>query len=134
MAKEWNSWKTFSAVDLIPEAEIPKDAVVIPTRCVHVNKAAGVRGTGEAKLEAKSRLVVQGHKEQCWSRSDAPTGSHLAFTMICSFSASLGWVLKSTDASTAFLQAQGIGRLLLLRPPQPCPEESSGMCWYDYAC
>eukprot|EP00971_Amphidinium_carterae_P122354 2422822-Amphidinium_carterae.1 len=44
MAKEWNSWKMFSAVDLIPETEIPKDAAIIPTRWVHVDKAAGIRG------------------------------------------------------------------------------------------
>eukprot|EP00971_Amphidinium_carterae_P192643 3823046-Amphidinium_carterae.2 len=79
MAKEWNSWKMFSAVDLIPESEIPRDAAVIPTRWVHTHKAAG-EGT-----------------------------------------------VLSADASTAFLQAHGIGRLLLLRPPQPCPEECVGM-------
>ena len=32
-----------------------------------------------------------------------------------------GWVIEAYDASTAYLQSQGISRLLLLRPPRPPP-------------
>ena len=57
-------------------------------------------------------------------RTDSPTASLLAFNffnVVCSVAVMKGWVILACDASTAYLQSQGISRLLVLRPPRPPP-------------
>ena len=57
-------------------------------------------------------------------RIDSPTASLLAFNffnVVCSVAVMKGWVILACDASTAYLQSQGISRLLVLRPPRPPP-------------
>ena len=80
----------------------------------------------EFPFQAKSRLVVQRCQENPTNiRSDSPTASLLAFNLICSIAVMKQWVITSCDASTAYLQSQGISRLLLLRPPRPPPPRVS---------
>ena len=141
MAKEWESWMKFNAVEVLTEeqvAALPQDAEVIGTRWVHTDKnkktrmmlAATSKRTKKTQeqidrehpLSAKSRIVVQGNQESDTGiRSDSPTASLLAFNLVCSVAVMMGWLVRAYDASTAYLQAKGIARLLILRPPRPPP-------------
>ncbi|CAE7766366.1 GIP, partial [Symbiodinium sp. CCMP2456] len=141
MAKEWSSWEKFNAVEVLtPDqvAQLPGDVRVIGTRWVHTDKnqkqrllALHVRGkTGKSKEQvmkeypfaAKSRLVVQGCQEDSRDiRSDSPTASLLAFNFLSAVAVLNGWEVAASDASTAYLQSQGISRLLILRAPRPPP-------------
>lgn len=141
MAKEWDSWMKFSAVEVLsPEQveQLPGDTPIIGTRWVHVDKnkkvrmmAGGIKGktkktseqiAKEYPLVAKSRIVVQGNQEEeTGIRSDSPTASLLGFNLVCSVAVLKRWEVRAYDASTAYLQAKGISRLLVLRPPRPPP-------------
>ena len=141
MGKEWSSWEKFNTVEVLTPEQIlnlPKDVKVIGTRWVHTDKnqkqrllALHLRAkTGKSEeqirreypLSAKSRLVVQGHQEDPKDiRSDSPTASLLAFNLVCATAVIQGWEVLASDASTAYLQSQGISRLLVLRPPRPPP-------------
>lgn len=141
MKKEWSSWMKFSAVEVMtPDqiAELPEDTKIIGTRWVHVDKNNKRRliakmlakKTGKTQeqidrenpLEAKSRIVVQGcQEEETGIRSDSPTASLLAFNLVSAIAVMNKWEVRSYDASTAYLQAKGIDRLLILKPPKPPP-------------
>ena len=141
MAKEWASFQKFNAVEVLMEDQIsslPADAEIIGTRWVHTDKnqkprlmaGAMKKKTGktdeqikrEYPFEAKSRMVVIGCQERdAGIRSDSPTASLLAFNLVTAISVIFQWILEAYDASTAYLQSQGIARLLLLRPPRPPP-------------
>ncbi|CAE7610026.1 30S ribosomal protein S1, chloroplastic [Symbiodinium microadriaticum] len=136
MAKEWSSWQKFGAVEtLTPQqiAELPASTKIVGTRWVHTDKnqkprlLAGhiAKKTGKSKSQLekeypfmpKSRLVVQG----CQEEDDSPTASLLAFNLLCAIAVMQKWVIAASDASTVYLQSQGINRLLILRPPRPPP-------------
>ena len=139
--KEWLSWQKFSAVEILTDEQIqalPDDCQVIGTRWVHTDKNSKPRaqamalarktGKSEAQIKAeypfevKSRMVVQGCQEQDPGiRSDSPTASLLAFNFVTAITVVMGWTIEAYDASTAYLQSQGISRLLILRPPRPPP-------------
>ena len=74
----------------------------------------------EFPFQAKSRLVVQGHHPQS-IRTDSPTASLLTFNLVCSIATIFQCIVTACDAYTAYLQSQGISRLLILRPPRPPP-------------
>ncbi|CAE7252473.1 RE1 [Symbiodinium sp. CCMP2592] len=93
MAKEWNSWNKFAAVDKLEPHEIrdlPSDVKIIGTRWVHTDKNAKPRllaeylskrtEKGKAQIkkefpfEAKSRLVVQGCQEDATGIRPPPPG------------------------------------------------------------
>ncbi|CAE7726450.1 unnamed protein product, partial [Symbiodinium necroappetens] len=138
---EWSSWMKFDAVqELTAEeiAQLPPDTKIIGTRWVHTDKndkprllaKALAKRTGktadqikkEFPFEAKSRMVVQGCQENDNGiRSDSPTASLLAFNLVCTVAVLQRWILVACDASTAYLQSQGIDRLLILRAPRPPP-------------
>ena len=66
--------------------------------------------------------MVQGCQEdKGYIRTDAPTGSRDAFFMTLSAAAQDGWDLNVFDAQSAYLQSDGIERLLLLRMPHKKP-------------
>ena len=72
-------------------------------------------------MQAKSRLVVQGHREVVDIRSESPTASLLVIQILLSVVSMKRWVVKSADASNAYLQGEAIDRLLILRAPEPPP-------------
>ena len=141
MAKEWASWMKFDAVQELTAdevAQLPPNTKIIGTRWVHTDKndkprllaKALAKRTGktteqikkEFPFEAKSRMVVQGCQENDHGiRSDSPTASLLAFNLVCTVAVLQRWILVACDASTAYLQSQGIDRLLILRAPRPPP-------------
>ena len=141
MKREWDSWMKFGAVEVLTKDQIkdlPDDTQIVGTRWVHTDKNSKPRllakylskktGKSDAQIkkefpfQAKSRLVVQGCQEDPQAiRSDSPTASLLAFNFICMIATVMNWIISACDASTAYLQSQGISRLLILRPPRPPP-------------
>ena len=141
MKREWDSWMKFGAVEVLTKGQIkdlPDDTQIVGTRWVHTDKNSKPRllakylskktGESDAQIkkefpfQAKSRLVVQGCQEDPQAiRSDSPTASLLAFNFICMIATVMNWIISACDASTAYLQSQGISRLLILRPPRPPP-------------
>ena len=125
MQKEWKSWLLFDAVEVINQQDIPDGTKVVGTRWVHTDKNASLRAAGQdVPILAKSRLVVQGHQESAPFRCDAPTASLLSFNLLCSYAVSRRWSLRTGDASNAYLQSDGVTRLLVLRVPDPVPDPS----------
>ena len=73
----------------------------------------------------KARLVVQGCEEDPSMMRDSPTGSRDSVFLVLSCAAQEHWSCGSADAASAYLQAGGIERLLLLmmskrHPPPGC--------------
>ena len=54
-------------------------------------------------------------------RGDVPTGSQLALHITMAFASQKGWCLEGYDAASAYLQAEGLDRFLLLRMPAQGP-------------
>ena len=128
LAKEWNSWLNFGAVELLTEQQVqwlPKGVKIIGARWVHTDKAAKLRVPGTASenlpVQAKSRLVVQGHRAVVDIRSESPTASLSVINLLLSVASMKRWIVKSADASNAYLQGEAIDRLLVLRAPNPPP-------------
>ena len=81
-----------------------------------------LRSRPSTRSKLKSRMVVQGCQEQDPGiRSDSPTASLLAFNFVTAITVVMVWTIEAYDASTAYLQSQGVSRLLILRPPRPPP-------------
>lgn len=119
MAKEWSKWCEFSATrpctatQLVEMRANRPDVRIVDTRWVLTIKPDG---------SSKARLVVVGCQEPKLNiRSDAPTASHEALMLTLGFGAQKGWSLLGYDAQTAYLQSEGIERLLLLRLPKEDP-------------
>ena len=109
------------------------DQKIVGTRWVCTEK------TIQGKPDYKARLVVQGCQEgKGYIRTDAPTGSRDAFFMTLSAASQSGWDCIVLDAQSAYLQSDGIERLLLLRMlhknPPPCvvraQQESVRGSWF----
>ena len=118
--KEWNNWKQFGAVDIIPPEEVQSflDAnpgiEILPMRWLDIDKAE----IGEEEA-LKSRIVVRGDLESNNSlRTDSPTASQLFLNLIIAYAASLGLQLRAGGISAAFLQGTAIQRLLAMWPPK----------------
>ena len=80
------------------------------------------RGNHPGQARLQSSTVVQGCQEdKSYIRTDAPTGSRDAFFMTLSAAAQIGWDYSVFDAQSAYLQSDGIERLLLLRMPHKNP-------------
>ena len=135
MGKEWSKWMDFDAVAVIPPDQIRKyleennvsEDKIVGTRWVHTDKNDGKLSVSGKKLEidAKSRLVVQGHQELIdhTMRTDAPAGSLLGFNIVASTAALKKWPVAKADATNAYLQSKGILRMLLLKLPNPPPPD-----------
>ena len=127
MEKEWLSWMHFDAVEKLTEKQklafYKSGTKSVGTRWVFTDKNDLLRATQPGLgISAKARLVVQGCQERTDNiRSDSPTASLEAFHVLCSIASSFGWKITKADASNAYLQAGGIERVLILRPPAPLP-------------
>ena len=88
MAKEWNSWMHFDAVEkLTPEQKdmfLKSGAKPVGTRWVFTDKNEALRVLDKLlAISAKARLVVQGCQERGDNiRSDSPTASRLSFHIL----------------------------------------------------
>ena len=92
------------------------DLKIVGTRWVSMEKFI------QGKPDYRARLVVQGCQEDKGHiRTDAPIGSRDAFFVTLSEAAQDGWDYNVFDAHSAYLQSDGIERLLLLRMPHTNP-------------
>ena len=119
-SKEWNNWRQFDAVWVIPPHEVEQfkldhpEVEILPTRWVDTDKAE----VGQPE-KLKSRLVVRGDLEENKNlRTDSPTASQLFLNLIISFAAACNYRLRAGDISAAFLQGSLIRRLLAMTLPK----------------
>ena len=114
--RDWDKWNEFGVTKFLSKKKLNDimkrnpDQKIVGTRWVITEK------TIQGKPDYKARLVVQGCQEdKVYIRTDAPTGSRDAFLMTLSAAAQSGWDHSVFDAQSAYLQSDGIKRLLLLR-------------------
>ena len=152
MVREWDKWNEFGVTKFLSKKQLNDimkrnpDQKIVGTRWVFTEK------TIQGKPDYKARLVVQGCQEdKGYIRTDAPTGSRDAFFMTLSAASQSGWDYGVFDAQSAYLQSDGIKRLLLLRmphknpPPGTKPEQvfvatgsiygtrDAGRAWYEHS-
>ena len=134
-AAEWRQWIMNETVELVPEEmenSIPKQKIIAtPMRMVRVN-----RGSPD-KLEAKSRLVIPGHRdpEIGLFRTDSPTTSTLAVRVAAVISVAMDWNFEVFDVMTAFLSGKELDRELYVRAPKeglPSPEDTGWPSIHPY--
>ena len=68
--------------------------------------------------DVKARLVLKGYEEEANFRTDAPTCMRESVRIAFSIIASKGWVMRSIDFKTAFLQGGLIDRDIYMKPPK----------------
>ena len=75
--------------------------------------------------DIKARLVARGFQETEHVRADSPTIGKSIARITLSIAASKGWVVKTTDVKSAFLQSDEIDREVFLKPPEEaeCPDK-----------
>ena len=138
MVREWDKWNEFGVTKFLSKKQLNDimkrnpDQKIVGTRWVFMEK------TIQDKPDYKARLVVQGCQEdKGYIRTDAPTGSRDAFFMTLSAASQSGWDYSVFDAQSAYLQSDGIKRLLLLRMPHKksasWDEARASVCcyWFD---
>ena len=120
--REWDKWNEFGVPKFLSKKQLNDtmkpnpDQKIVRTRWVFTEKVI------QGKPDYKARLVVQGCQEdKGYIRTDAPTGSRDAFFTTLSAAAQNGWVYNVFDAQLAYVQSDGIERLLLLRMPHKNP-------------
>ena len=119
MGKEWSKWQEFGATKQITSQRVRelvnKGHKIIGTRWVLTEK-------DDPSARVKARLVVQGCQEIiAGMRTDAPTGSRESYILVVCSACIPNWRLRAFDAQTAYLQSEGIDRVLLLRMPRDRP-------------
>ena len=118
MAREWKKLEEHKATLPLTQGELR----MFKSRFTNF-KIVGTRWILTPKeSDFKARLVVQGCQEDpSMTRADSPTGSRDSFFLVLSCAAQEHWSCGSADAASAYLQARGIERLLLLMMPKRQP-------------
>jgi hypothetical protein len=83
--------------------------------------------------EVRARLVARGFEESIAMEKDSPTVGKLAVRLFLTLSASRGWVVKTTDIKSAFLQGNPLDRDVFLVPPKEA-NVGSGVIWKLKRC
>ena len=116
MKREWQKWTKFKATKYVSEHDFAEMRKQQPSLRVVGARWVLTRKTPSGAF--KARLAVQGCQEDSNAmRTDAPTGNRDALFLTLAAAAQKGFPLVSYDAESAYLQAEGINRLLLLRLP-----------------
>lgn len=119
---EWNKFERFGAVPVVGRE---KDELVqagheaIPSKWVDVDKHDHLLGTPEYTPKFKPRMVSCGNFERSDGlQSDSPTSDLESHHVVAAQSAWHAMPLKSADITSAYFQAQPLGRVLLMRQPR----------------
>ena len=118
MAKEWNDWLSWGAVEVLTLAQsraIWSDPIrrkwIIPCRFAFRNKHAAMDPRELARkgldlVEAKARLCIQGFRQvdKHKLRKDSPALSRCGFFCILQTCLDYGFVMFGGDAKSAFMQ------------------------------
>ena len=75
--------------------------------------------------KAKARLVVRGLEEDFIMPRDSPTVEKGAMRTVLAIAASMKWVIKTTDITSAFLHGKELDREVYLRPQVECHTPSN---------
>ncbi|CAK0842456.1 unnamed protein product, partial [Prorocentrum cordatum] len=115
MSSEWDKWLAFHAALYCSKEELAQlerkrpQLAIAGSRWVSTQKDANT---------FKPRLVVQGCQENDLGiRADAPTRGRNAFRFTTGFAAQHGWVGGFFDAKSAYLKAESIDRVLMIKMP-----------------
>lgn len=81
----------------------------------------------------RARLVARGFEEEQCMSSDSPTIGKCAIRLFLCISAALGWIAKTTDIKSAFLQGRELEREVFIRPPKEA-EVKPGNVWKLNRC
>ena len=68
--------------------------------------------------DIKARLVARGFEEECDQQTDSPTVSKSVIRVFMAICVTLGWLIKTTDIKSAFLQGQDMDRDVYIQPPR----------------
>lgn len=68
--------------------------------------------------QVRARLVARGYEETESYRKDSPTVCKSTVRVLLSIAASMGWIVKTTDIKSAFLQGRKLDRRVFLKPPK----------------
>ena len=78
--------------------------------------------------KVRARLVARGFEEVENVQKDSPTISKCFVRLILAIAVSRGWVVKTTDIKSAFLQGKQLDREVFLLPPKEA-SEANGKIW-----
>ena len=78
--------------------------------------------------EVRARLVARGFEDMSEHRKDSPTVAKSSMRIIMSVAASEGWLVKTTDVKSAFLQGKRLDREVYIKPPKEAIG-TSGCLW-----
>ncbi|CAG2236079.1 unnamed protein product [Mytilus edulis] len=78
--------------------------------------------------QTKARLVVRGFEEEFSMQRDSPTVGKGMIKIFLSITASMNWIVKTTDIKSAFLQGKLLDRDVFLKPPKESNSEK-GKIW-----
>ena len=68
--------------------------------------------------DVRARLVARGFEEDSDIPTDSPTVSKCVLRIMLSIAAAFGWIIKTTDIKSAFLQGRKLERQVFLTPPK----------------
>ena len=118
MEREWKKWEEHKATLPLTQGELH----MLKSRFPNLEIVGTRRVLTPKEPDFKARLVVQSCQEDpSMMRMDSPTGSRDSFFLVLSCAAQEHLSCGSADAASAFLQAGGIERLLLLMMPKRQP-------------
>ena len=108
--RELQSWVEHQVYTQVPYRGQPK----ILTRWVYTNKESN------GKQTFKARLVAKGFQDKnaCNVRNDSPICPKESLRAVLGVMSANGWVCKSMDIKTAFLQSKRLDQPIYLLPPK----------------
>ena len=68
--------------------------------------------------EVRARLVARGFEETESVPSDSPTVDKCNMRLVLLIATSMGWVVETSDAKSAFLQGKQLDRTVIISPPR----------------
>ena len=81
----------------------------------------------------RARLVARGYEENCNVRTDSPTVSKSGLRTFLAVAAYKGWIARTTDIKSAFLQGKPLSRGVYVTPPKEAGS-TKGKIWKLNSC
>lgn len=117
--EELNKLKEYDVYEIVDK----KDHNCISTRWIMTYKGEKIKG----------RLVARGFEEEALFQKDSPTVSKSGINFIMMITCLKGWIIKTTDIRSAFLQGKMLERDVYIKPPVEAKIED-GKIWKLKKC
>ena len=116
--KEFKSWEDNMVMEKVEDTgQDTISARWVITQKEHADKGSII----------KARLVARGYEESKESlRTDSPTCSKEGMRIFLTIASAMGWICYTIDVRSAYLQGDGISRVVFIRPPK---EFADGRVW-----